>query len=84
VSQITIRNLPESVEQAIRDRARERNQSLNRTVTQLLEKALGIKPETGRKRDLSDLRGNWTADEADHFDRFVAESRTIDDEIWKP
>lgn len=41
MSQITIRDLPEEVEHAIRQRARARHTSLNRIVTELVEEVLG-------------------------------------------
>jgi hypothetical protein len=33
--------------------------------------------------DLDDLAGSWSRDEADAFDRALAEQRAIDPELWK-
>ncbi|MDA3948398.1 MAG: Arc family DNA-binding protein [Spirochaeta sp.] len=83
MSQITIRDLPEEVERAIRERARERHTSLNRVVTDLVEEALGFSQNRAKRRDLSELAGTWSATEADSFDTRVESMRTIDPEIWQ-
>ena len=83
MSQITLRNLPESVERAIRKRAEEKHISLNQSATELLQQALGTNEERPRHRNLRDLAGTWNDTEADVFDRRVKELRSIDPEIWK-
>jgi plasmid stability protein len=82
MSQITLRNLPDSVEEAIRKRAAQRHISLNRAATELLEQALGGHAGAQRHRDLSDLAGTWSEKEADAFDRRTQELRSVDSEIW--
>lgn len=44
MTQITVRNIPASVEAKLRSLAERSGQSLNQTVIQLLEKAMGGKP----------------------------------------
>lgn len=83
MSQITLRNLPESVERAIRKRAKERHISLNQSATELLEQALGTDKERPKYRALRDLAGTWNDTEADAFDQRIEELRSIDPEIWK-
>lgn len=83
---ITVRNLPPDVAKVIRDKARKEGLSLNRVVVRLLEDATGVK--RGRKpvvhHDLDHLFGVWSAEEADEFDRFLEEHRSvIDPEMWK-
>jgi plasmid stability protein len=85
---ITVRNLPPGVAKAIRERARKEGVSLNRAVVKLLEEATGFtntKPKkTVLHHDLDHLFGVWTKDEADEFDRFLKEHRSIvDPEMWK-
>ena len=46
-------------------------------------KAVGLKSETGPKRDLSGLAGRWTAKQAEEFDRAVERFEVIDGEIWR-
>lgn len=43
----------------------------------------GQPTERHKKRDLSDLGGGWTKDEADAFDRNLAWLRRIDPEVWR-
>ncbi len=83
MSQITIRDLPEEVEHAIRERARERHTSLNRVVTELVEEALGISASQSKRRNLSDLAGTWSEADADSFDAVIESMRAIDTEIWQ-
>jgi len=79
---ITLRNLPPRVAQAIRKKAAAEKTSLNKAVIGLLEVSTGHgKPE--KKRDLSWLAGSWSKEEADAFDRALAEQRHIDPEMWK-
>ena len=79
---ITLRNLPPRVAQAIRKKAATEKTSLNKAVIGLLEVSTGnSKPE--KKRDLSWLAGSWSKEEADAFDRALAEQRQIDPEMWK-
>ena len=82
---ITLRNLPEPVAQAVRERAAKYHLSLNKAVIRLLEEATG---ETAagrprRQRDLSEFVGAWTKKQADEFNRALAEIRKIDPEIWE-
>jgi hypothetical protein len=83
---ITLRNLPPEVARAIREKAKKEKISLNRAVISLLAEATGL-GQQGRKdrsRDeLDALAGSWTKEEADEFDAFLREHRTIDPEMWK-
>lgn len=81
---ITLRNLPAELAEEIEMEAKRANASLNATVIRLLQEALGqATAASGKKRDLSDLGGGWSTEEADAFDRQLAEQRTIDVDMWK-
>lgn len=81
---ITLRNVPDELAAVIQTEAARTNTSLNATVIRLLQKATN-KPagQSTKKRDLSDLAGSWTKDEADEFDRALAEQRRILPEEWR-
>lgn len=83
---ITVRNVPPEVARTIREKAKKKKISLNRAVITLLEEATGLGRQ-GRKEvfhdDLDALAGSWTKEEADEFDAFLREHRTIDPEMWK-
>jgi len=81
--QYTIRNIPEALDVALRERARQERKSLNQVAVEALGSALGLGlgSESVRSRDLEDLAGTWKEDP--EFDRAIADQDTIDDELWK-
>lgn len=83
MSQITVRDISESVEVELRKQAAERRISLSKLVSQLVLKALGIDPEIEKKRDLSCIYGEWDREEAGEFEKNIAIFQAIDEEIWK-
>ena len=82
---VTLRNLPTHLDKTIRQRAREKRMSVNKTVICLLEKHLNRdknKP-AALHHDLDDLCGSWTKAEASAFDKALAKQREIDPDVWK-
>lgn len=83
MSQITLRGLPDQVEQEIRRRAAREQRSINQTILLLLQEALGIDAVGDRRRDLSHLAGTWDERDARQFDAAIAVFETIDPEVWQ-
>ena len=81
---ITLRNLPAAVARAVRERAARYDVSLNRSVIQLLEAAVGAShsPAVEVHHDLDNVIGSWTAAQARAAERALAEQRRIDPEMW--
>jgi plasmid stability protein len=79
--QYTIRNVPETLDAALRRVARERGKSLNEVAIEALARGAGVAGESRRQRDLGDIAGTWREDAA--FDRAVAAQDTIDEEMWR-
>jgi hypothetical protein len=79
--QYTIRNVPASLDEALRRVARERGKSLNEVAIEALARGAGITQDRRRQRDLADITGTWRKDSA--FDRALAAQDTIDEEMWK-
>ena len=79
--QYTLRNVPEFLDHALRERAREENKSLNQVAIEALAEAVGLGERTIRYRDLADLAGTWVDDP--DFDRAIEDQDKVDDEIWK-
>jgi hypothetical protein len=82
---VTLRNLPASLDRTIRQRAKKKGVSVNKVVISLLQDHLG---ESGprqvqRYHDLNGLAGSWSKQEAEAFERTLAQQRAIDPEIWK-
>lgn len=84
IAQMTLRQIPDTVEKKLRARSRQFGQSMNRTAIALLEEALGLKASGGKQRDLSMLSGAWPKSEYKEFQRHIAQFEKIDAELWKP
>ncbi len=80
MSQITIRKLPENLENQIRRLAQKNRSSLNKTIIELLAYALGSED---KKRDLSGLAASWSEDEIKEFESNTRHLEQIDEDIWK-
>lgn len=79
--QYTLRNIPETLDAALRERARASGKSLNEVAVEALGRGLGFTREALRHRELGDLAGTWRNDPA--FDRAIVDQHAIDDELWK-
>jgi plasmid stability protein len=79
--QYTIRNVPASLDGALRRRAQEQGRSLNEVTIEALARGAGISGERTRKRDLSDIVGTWQPDPA--FDEAIADQDKVDEEMWR-
>jgi hypothetical protein len=84
---VTLRSLPPNVAEAIRKEANRKGMSLNKAVISLLENRLGVrekkKSRQTRHHDLDHLAGSWSKKEAGEFDKYLADQRTIDPDLWK-
>lgn len=74
----TIRGVPPEVDAALRRKAQQQRESLNRVVIDELTRAVIGRPV---KADFSDLVGKWTPDPG--FDEILAAQRQIDMEKWR-
>jgi hypothetical protein len=83
---ITLRDIPEELEKILEQRAKAEGLSMNRTVIKMLEEASGLAPEVVKPKlnhDFDEFAGIWTDEEADEFDKRIAEISQIDWEMWK-
>lgn len=79
--QYTIRNVPNTLDEALRRAAHEQGKSLNEVAIETLARGAGITAERSRQRDLADIAGTWRKDPA--FDSALAAQDTIDTEMWR-
>ena len=79
--QYTLRNIPENVDKALREKARREGRSLNEVAIEVLARALDVEAEPVRYRDLSDIAGSWVEDP--EVDEALEEQRKIDPELWR-
>ena len=70
--QYTIRNIPRQVDRALRAKAKVEGKSLNEAVVEALRQGLGLSGELGKQRDLSDLAGTMSAEDARAIEAAVA------------
>jgi plasmid stability protein len=77
---LTIRNVPEEVADALEAEKHRRGESLNQTVIQLLSQGLGV--GWVRSNGLAALAGRWSEEEANEFERAVAPFEEVDPELW--
>jgi plasmid stability protein len=82
IKQLTLRRIPDPLEKALRNRAKESGLSLNRVAIELLEQALGVDPSKNKRRDLSGFSGMWTQDNLKEFEQNTEGFNSIDPEIW--
>ena len=82
MSQITLRGIDPEIEQSIRQMAKERHQSLNVVLKEIIRqnfKKGKPKPAAGT---LKSLAGGWTEQEASDFMKAIEPCEQIDEEMW--
>ncbi|MGD2116006.1 MAG: toxin-antitoxin system HicB family antitoxin [Acidobacteriota bacterium] len=77
--QLTIRGVPDETANRLKQLSREREQSINATVLEILNRALGTEE---RRRHL-ERYATWTPADRAEFDAALRAQRTIDDELWR-
>jgi Zn/Cd-binding protein ZinT len=79
--QYTIRGIPASVDEALREKARSEGKSLNDATIEAIMDGVGLGDEQIVRRDLSDIAGTWKKDSA--FDQVLKAQDVIDEMLWK-
>jgi len=79
--QYTIRQVPKSVDEALRKIAVREGASLNTVAVAALRTGSGADAYAVRHHDLDSLAGTWVADPA--FDKAVEAFTAIDEGFWK-
>lgn len=78
---MTIRNVPDSLADALEKEKGRRKGSLNRTVIELLNQGLGL--GSSRSNGLARLAGTWSAKQLRKFEESIAPCEVIDPELWR-
>jgi plasmid stability protein len=79
--QYTIRNVPPEVDRVLRQRAREGGKSFNQVALEAL--VAGTGQSLVPKRDLSDVVGSLTKNEAAHLEQEIRRQHQIDPDLWR-
>ncbi len=80
---LTIRKVPHSVARALEAEKKRRGTSLNQTVLDILSQGLGVEARSGRSNGLRRLAGGWSAEDLRLFEKAVAVTEQIDEELWR-
>jgi hypothetical protein len=79
--QYTIRQVPDRVDQRLRETAAAYGTSVNTAAIDALSRGLGMGMEPVVYHDLDDLAGSWVPDP--EFDRIVKDMDQVDEGLWK-
>jgi plasmid stability protein len=77
--QLTIRGVPREVGLRLESISRARGQSVNATVLQILEDAVG----TRQRKQRLEKYATWTNEDLVEFEEILSDQRRIDDELWR-
>ena len=82
MNHLTIRKIPARLGKELEKEVRRRGLSLNETVKLLLERALGLDPQTPFDNGLGKLAGGWSQKELEEFEKSTAMFSKIDEADW--
>jgi hypothetical protein len=80
-TQYTIRNVPKTVDRALRRRAVRLEKSLNDVALEALARGAGVESQAIEHRDVDFLFGSWVEDPA--VDEALADQRRVDEDAWR-
>ena len=78
---LTIRNVPEPLHEALKLEKDRRGQSLNQAVIELLTERLAV--GVTRSNGLGRLAGRWSEEELREFEEATAPFERVDPELWQ-
>lgn len=77
--QLTIRGVPDETASRLKRLSREREQSMNATLLEILRRAFG----TDERRQHLERYVTWSSVDRAEFEEALRAQRTIDDELWR-
>ncbi len=77
--QLTVRGVPEEVGSKLEAMSRNRGQSMNSTIVEILSSAVGF---TERRKRLERF-ATWTQQDLEEFQQSLADQRRIDEDLWR-
>lgn len=85
VEDITLRGLDDTLTRALRERARIAGRALEEVIVEILRESCRSDEElrSARRVALAGLAGTWEPEEAEQFERALAEQRKINVEDWR-
>jgi plasmid stability protein len=83
MEQLTIRNLPPELAQALERESQRLRESLEETAIELLRQALSQRTVREKSNGLARLAGTWTEEEHERFESAIAITEQLDEELWR-
>ena len=83
MKQLTVRNVGKDLARALDRERRLRGKSLNQTVLELLQQALGLEPGSRYDNGLGRLAGSWSKQEHDEFEENTELFAQVDEDLWR-
>ena len=86
MSNFSVRGVDDTAVSKLKDEAKSRGMSLNAYLVELIQRNAGITAKGGRHslyRDLDDLAGTWTREDAQDFDESQRAFATVDEDLWR-
>ena len=82
---ITIHHLDTAVAKMIEAKAKSAGQSINKTVKEMLEQSLGLRPSAENRHadDFAEFFGVWKLSDLQRFERLTSGFRQVDNEDWQ-
>ena len=82
---LTIRGIDSELDTKIREKANQKEESINKIVLQLLKSSFGIEKNKvfSTYHDLDSLAGTWTKEDEDSFNQNIKELSEVDKDLWK-
>ena len=79
---LVLRGIDDHIYEVIRKRSKEKRQSMNRFIIDIVRSHLGIESET-KSQELSKFVGTWSAQDSKTFKNSVKVFEKIDKDMWK-
>ena len=79
--QYTLRQIPPSLDEALRKRSRQEGKSINQTAIEALQTGLELNGDSFVYRDLDFMADSWVEDPA--FDEAIRSQDRVDKNLWR-
>ncbi|MEI6223058.1 MAG: hypothetical protein WCP97_09960 [bacterium] len=79
---ITVHGIGNILDKKISEKSKEFRLSQNETIKKLLERSLSITEYQNRRKEFSDLFGQWSIQEKEEFDKRIADLEVIHEADW--
>ncbi len=80
---LTVRNVPDELAEALMAEKTRRGAPLNRTVIDLLRRALGLAPDASYDNGLGRHAGDWSEADLQEFEANTRMFQQVDEELWR-